>query len=135
MPFSHSTSSCMKSLMIICSKLAKVTPKQCSEAILISQFFLVKLFRVIHSVKRKISWNFFRMFLFNKWKIWWMLSSFWRTTCRDARLIIVVILVKIAQTKYFLCLLLTQKALQLPFCFFFFLSFSSHFLDGLPKAS
>ena len=29
---------------------------------------------------------------------------------------------------------LTQELLQFPFCFFFFFSFSSLFLDGLPKA-
>ena len=34
--FNHSASNCMKSLLIICSKSAKVMTKQCSGAILIS---------------------------------------------------------------------------------------------------
>ena len=33
MSFNHLASNCMKSLLIICSKLAKVTSKQCSGAI------------------------------------------------------------------------------------------------------
>ena len=37
-------------------------------------FFRIKLFKVIHSNERKISWNFFWITLFNKEKIWWMLS-------------------------------------------------------------
>ena len=36
MPFNYSASNYMKSLLIICSKLAKVTSKQCSGTILIS---------------------------------------------------------------------------------------------------
>ena len=38
MSFNYSASNCMKSLLIICSKSAKVTSKQCSDAILISLF-------------------------------------------------------------------------------------------------
>ena len=62
MPFNHSASNCMKSL-IICSKSAKVTSKQCSNAILIGLFFRIKLFKVIHSVERKTSWKNFLIFL------------------------------------------------------------------------
>ena len=36
-------------------KAAKVMSKQCLGAILISLFFWIKLFKVIHSVERKIS--------------------------------------------------------------------------------
>ena len=56
--FNHSASNCMKSLLMICSKSAKVTSKQCSGAILISLFFRIKLFKVIHSVERKNFWIF-----------------------------------------------------------------------------
>ena len=60
MSFNHSAYSCMKSLLIICSKSDKVTSKQCSGAILISPFFFfffwIKLCKVINSVHRKISW-------------------------------------------------------------------------------
>ena len=48
--FNHSASNCMKSLLIICSKSAKVMTKQCSGAILISLFVWIKLFKVIHLV-------------------------------------------------------------------------------------
>ena len=41
--------------IIIDYLLAKLTSKQCSDAILISLFFRVKLFIVVHSVERKIS--------------------------------------------------------------------------------
>ena len=37
-------------------------------------FFRIKLFKVIYSNERKISWKFFWITLFNKEKIWWMLS-------------------------------------------------------------
>ena len=87
MPFNHSTFNCIKSLLMIYSKLAKVTSKQCLGTISINVFCWVKLFKVIHLVERKISLNFFWICLFNKWKIWWMLSSFWRTTCHGAQLI------------------------------------------------
>ena len=30
--------------------------------------------KVIHSTEEKISWDSFWIFLFNKWKIWWMLA-------------------------------------------------------------
>ena len=53
-----SSSNFMKSLLIICSKSAKVTSKQYLGAILIRLFFRIKLFKVIHPVERKISWNF-----------------------------------------------------------------------------
>ena len=50
----YSASNCMKSLLIISSKSNIVTSKQCSDAILISLLWGVKLFKVIHSVERKI---------------------------------------------------------------------------------
>ena len=59
MSFSHSVFNCMRLLLIICSKSAKVMSKQCSGAILISLFFQIKVFKVVHSVERKISWIFF----------------------------------------------------------------------------
>ena len=74
MSFNKWPSNCIKSLLIIYSKSAKVTSRQCLGAILTSLFFRIKLFKVTHSVERKISWNFFWIFLFNKWKVWWMLS-------------------------------------------------------------
>ena len=89
-------------IIIICSKSAKVTLKLCLGTILISPFFRIKLFEVINSVGRKISGNFFWTFLFNKWKIWLMWSSFWRKTSRGAQLIILVTQVKITQSKPFL---------------------------------
>ena len=46
--------------------------------------------------------KFFWIFLFNKWKIWWVLSSFWRSTGHDAQLIIVLTLAKITLAKPFL---------------------------------
>ena len=59
----HSVSNCMKSLLIMSSKS---TWKQRSSVILISLFFRIKLFKVIHLVERKISWNFFWIFLTNE---------------------------------------------------------------------
>ena len=87
---------------IICSKSAKVTLKLCLGTILISPFFRIKLFKVINSVGRKISGKIFWTFLFNKWKIWLMWSSFWRKKSRGAQLIILVTQVKITQSKHFL---------------------------------
>ena len=48
MALNHSASRWMKSLLIICSKSAKVTSKQCSAAISIGLFFRIKLSKVIH---------------------------------------------------------------------------------------
>ena len=57
-------------------KSAKVTSNKCSGAILISLHFRIKViyFKVIYSVENKISWDFFLIFLLNKWKIWWISS-------------------------------------------------------------
>ena len=94
----------MKSVLIICLKSAKVTSKQCLSAILINLFFRVNLFKVIHSVERRNSWNFYDSFyltnesLMNVFERYWW-SSFWKTSCRCEQLIIVVTLVKIIQTK------------------------------------
>ena len=57
--FNHSAFNCRKSLLIICSKLTKVMSEQCLAAMSISLFFRIKLFKVIHSVEKKISWFFF----------------------------------------------------------------------------
>ena len=48
--------------------------------------------------------DFFCIFLFHKWKIWWMQSSFWRTTYRGAQLMVVVIPAKTIQAKPFFLL-------------------------------
>ena len=58
MSFNHSASDCMKSLSIICSKLAKVTSKQCSGVILISQFFRIMPFKVIRMKGRSLEYFF-----------------------------------------------------------------------------
>ena len=52
----------------------------------LSLFYRLKTFKVLHSVERKISWKFVWIFLLSKWKIWWILRSFWRTTCHGAQL-------------------------------------------------
>ena len=46
--FNHAVSNFMKSLSIIWAKSAKVTSKQCSGAISISLFCVIKLFKVFH---------------------------------------------------------------------------------------
>ena len=76
MSFDHSTSNCMKSLLIICSKSAKITPKQYSGVILIRLFFWIKLFKVFIPLKER-SLEFFLTLLF-QWKIWWKLRTTWR---------------------------------------------------------
>ena len=48
MSFNHSAFTCMKSLLIICSKSAKVMSKQCCSKL----FFRIKLFKVTHLVER-----------------------------------------------------------------------------------
>ena len=63
MLFNHSASNSMKSLLIICLRSAKETSKQCSGVTLISLFFMIKLFKVIHSVERKILNFFFNLFI------------------------------------------------------------------------
>ena len=55
MSFNHSAFNCMESLMIICSKSAKVTSKQCLDAILKIKVIYLLLLKVIRSVERKIS--------------------------------------------------------------------------------
>ena len=66
--------------------------------------FLDKAFQSYWFGWKKDLLNFFWNLLFNKWKICWMLSSFWRTTCHGAQLITAVTLVKITQTKPFILL-------------------------------
>ena len=53
----HSAPRCMKLLLIIYSKPAKVTTKQNPRAILISLFCLIKPFKVVHVVDREMSWH------------------------------------------------------------------------------
>ena len=59
MPFNHSASTCIKLLLIICLKLAKVTSKQYLDALSITLFCRMKFFKVIQSVQRKISFESF----------------------------------------------------------------------------
>ena len=79
MSFNHSASNCMKSLLIICTKSAEVTSKQCSGAILISLFFLIKAFQNYSFGWKKdlLNFFFFLNYLFNK--VWWLLSP--RKSC------------------------------------------------------
>ena len=97
MSFNHSASNCIKSLLIICSKSAKVTSKQCSCTIF-NQSIFSKLF--IRLKERSLKIFFLEIFLFDKWKFWW--NSFWRTICCGVQLIIVITLAKITQRKPFL---------------------------------
>ena len=55
MSFNHSVCNCMKSLFIVCLKLATATSNQCPGAILIGLFFRIKFFKVNRSVEEKIS--------------------------------------------------------------------------------
>ena len=73
MLFNHSASNCMKSL-IICSKSAEVTSKQCLGVILMSLFFYKAFFQSYAFRWKKDLLKFFLNLFINKWKIWWMLS-------------------------------------------------------------
>ena len=58
--FNPSASICIKLLLVTCSKPAKVMPKQSPSAISMSLFCGIKLFKVIHLVKRiEFSLEFF----------------------------------------------------------------------------
>ena len=80
MPFNHSASNCVKWLLIICSKSAKVMSKQCLGTIITSLFFSNKDFQSHSFGWKKDFLKFFLISLFNKWKIWWMLSQ-WKIHC------------------------------------------------------
>ena len=67
MLFNLLASNCIKRLLIVYSRSAKVTSKQCMGEILISLYWL-KLFKVVHSVERKISWIFFEFFFIQEVK-------------------------------------------------------------------
>ena len=57
--FYCSAENLMKPLLIICSKSAKVTSKQCSRVISVNLFCQRKLFQVIHIIR----WLFYKLFV------------------------------------------------------------------------